>query len=253
MTRYSRVVLAPLTKSVEMAWRPQLRFYQERIAVLQALEDLRHLRAFRVHENFIEARLGDGRQYLTVRQNGLIIRVAGESLPTNQAWDIVRLATELAGSEALRHLRIQFQHVAPLRLSPEDAVRRGYGTILGQLGTPSADLSDWAVLADLTLPRVARASGVSEFGVVEPHELPRRLNRVVGRRAAEDVESPLPWDIKQFAPASLFADTYVDVAQENLPAFGGILDLWDAAEREIGNLVLNLKDRLEGDDEGRDQ
>jgi hypothetical protein len=235
------------TQSLSIRWRPELRFYEQRVAILRSLEERGELRAFRVQENFVDARLFESRVRLSVRQDGLDLYLDRPDADVARAWEAVEIGLSIVKPDRPRFVRASFQHLAPLDMRFEDAVRRAYGGVLGRLGTESIEFGDWALLVDLSMKN--GSSGQIEFGIVRGDEVPDRLARIAGRIGPrQQPVSRLP-EPSDFADVSLFTDLRVEGNLAPREEFGTeAQSFWQTARTEADTLVAALETALVGDD-----
>lgn len=234
-------------QSISLWWRPELRFYEERIDILRSLEERGYLRAFRVQENFIDARLFDSRDRLSVRQDGLELHLDRPDADVDRAWEAVEIGLSAVEPRQPRTVVATFQHLTGLDMGFEEAVARAYGSVFGTLGTDSIKLGDWAVLVDVSMN--GGASGQIEFGIVRADEVPDRLSRAAGRigsRQAEPRDVPGP---EAFEDVSMFADFWLSDSLVPGEGFGSEAQrFWHTARSEAGKLVTTLGKTLIGDE-----
>ncbi len=243
-------MVAPYTQSIELTWRPELRFYERRVSILQSFDDRGMLRAFRFQENFVEARLFESRDLLRVGQGGLELQLSAPSADPGRAWSAVELALSSIEPKQPRNVVASFQHLAPLDLPFGVAIERAYGSILCPLDTPGIHFGDWAVLVDFDMPGHPAASGQVEFGIIRAHEAEERLTRSVSRTGFQRRQASDDWD--GFADVSLFSDGKITIAAdpavnlaEEAPKF------WRAAREEMGTLVAALQSKIsDADNQG---
>jgi len=239
------------TQSLALRWRPELRFYEKHIEILQTFEQEGFLRAFRVRESSIDARLFDSRDALSVRQDGLDLHLRHPDSDLERALRAVEISLSTVSPSQPRHRSASFQFLAPVELEFEDAVRHAYGGALGSLRTGNIDVSDWAFLVDLSAED--GTTGQIEFGMVRAEEVPGRLSAAIGRIARESESAPPPYagEPEEFAPVSLFADLWISRPEgagdagtllEEVPSF------WQTVRDEAGSLVSTLENALFGDD-----
>jgi hypothetical protein len=242
-------VLKPWTQRLSLSWRPELRFYEQRIAILKKLEEQGYLRAFRVEESFVDAQLFETRDRLTVRQDGADILLLSPEAEPARALEALCLALAEVRPTTPRTISGSFQYIAPIALDFLDAVARGYGRVLGN---PLGDLShgDWAVLTDIILESPP-ASGIVEFGIIKAEEAPDRLARRAGRTGR--APQPQRWDPDQFPDVAVFCDGTLSGAlgddSEKIPEVAA--KFWSAARDAHGSLVEGLRTMLMSDDDLR--
>jgi hypothetical protein len=199
------IALKPWTQGIQIGWRPELRFYEVRIAILRMLEDLEILKAFRVGDNFIDAQLFDGTILMSVRQNGLNLTLAQPEADIGLGWDALTAALAQVRPAHPRNIASVFQHVCELPMSLDDAIRAGARAVPGP--RLSGAVSDWAFLMDLRVAGKLNLRGQLEFGIVRAEELAPRLSRQVGRMSSSPMLDEDLWTKVQFPPVALFADT----------------------------------------------
>jgi len=233
------------TQSLSLRWRPELRFYEQRVAILRSFEEEGYLRAFRVQENYIDAKLFGSRDSLSVRQNGLDLHLGRPGSDADRVFGAVEIGLAAVAPSQPRTFSAGFQHVAPLNMKFEDAVRGAFG----RLGTAGGiEVDDGALLADISLNDGLSAQ--IEYGIVRAAEIPARLSRTVGRIQHE---SAAPYDLPEpdeFAEVSLFSDLMVrrddvgpvETLRDEVQSF------WQTARTEADKLVSTLEKALVGDD-----
>jgi hypothetical protein len=213
-------VAAPWTQNIRITWRPELRFYERRIDLLRELEDLGHLRAFRVTDTGVEARLFDSMHILAVRSNGVMLRFLGpEESHTADAWDTLTRAIAAMEPQSIIEMSAAYQHLAPLTMTFEEALAQSYKTFLTQPGGELV-LGDWAMLVDVDKVGDVPANGQIEFGIVRAREVPDRLSHRAGRLGEETAASEQSWEGRTFAETSLFAESALRIGSE---ASAGVL------------------------------
>ena len=149
--------MQPTTQIIRLSWRPELRFYERRIAVLRELDDRGLLRAFRVGNNHVETQLTAGSNQLRFSQGGLNLLLVGEVDSHAAAWDAMQLVVDQIQPKRYGEAQGEFQFVLPLDLDFEQAIERGYSRLF--TGLSGGSWWDWALLADLRLPGPPPAGG----------------------------------------------------------------------------------------------
>jgi hypothetical protein len=236
-------VLKPWTQSLSLSWRPELRFYEQRIAILKKLEEQGILRAFRVEESFVDAQLFETRDRLTVKQDGADIQLLSPDAEPDRALEALCIALGEVRPTTPRSISATFQYIAPIELEFMEVVARGYGRVLRDLpGTLKH--GDWAILTDVSLGSPP-ASGIVEFGIIKAEEAPGRLARRAGRAGGKS-QSPQRWVADQFPDVAVFCDGTIsgvlEGAPDTLPAPAA--EFWDAARDAHGSLVEGLRTTL---------
>jgi hypothetical protein len=242
----------PWTQSLALTWRPELRFYEKRFDVLRALEERGELWAFRAHEDRVQARLFDRWQQMSVRQNGASLHLLSPQADPESAWAALVLAFDMIAPTRPRHMSVAFQYVADLPLAFDDAVMRGYGSVLGRFAPKTIKVSDWAVLFDFSMDQPAGVSAMAEFGVLRADEVPVRLARSLGRLRFVDPPSTSPelWEDAHFEPVSIFMDValHADI-DPSVHALDALKGFWETSRIETGSLFADLKLKLVPDDD----
>ncbi len=240
-------MLKPWTQRLSLSWRPELRFYEQRIAILKKLEEQGILRAFRVEESFVDAQLFETRDRLTVKQDSADIQLLSPQAEPERALEALCIAMTGVRPTTPRTISASFQYIAPIALEFTDVVARGYGRVLGDL---PGDLrhGDWAVLTDIALESPS-ASGIVEFGIIKAEEAPERLARRAGRTGGRS-QPQQRWMADQFPDVGVFCDGTVSGAledgSEKIPEVAA--NFWNAARDAHGSLVEGLCTMLMSDD-----
>jgi hypothetical protein len=242
-------VIVPWTQSLHLYWRPELRFYEKRIAILKQFEEQGILRAFRVEEGFVDAQLFESRDRLTVKKDGLDLQLFSPDADPERAMEALGIALSEAGPTTPRVASATFQYIVEIDLEFAEAVDRGYGRVLGDL--PGGDLSfgDWAVLTDISLDE-PDCSGTVEFGIIQANEAPRRLARLAGRAGEGRAQSLQRWEAEEFPDVAIFCDGALNGTlegkAENLASSAA--EFWNAARSAQGKLTEGLRATLSTDD-----
>ena len=230
-----------------MSWRPELRFYEQRVAILKKLEEQGILRAFRVQEGFVDAQLFETRDQLTVRQDGADIQLLSPEAEPGRALEALCIALGEVRPTTPRSISASFQYIAPIELEFMEAVTRGYGRVLGDL-PGSLQHGDWAILTDVSLESPP-ASGTVEFGIIQAEEAPGRLARHAGRAGGKS-QSAQRSVAGQFPDVAVFCDGSISSAldgdPEALPGSAG--QFWASARDAHGSLVEGLRTVLTTND-----
>ncbi len=238
------MVLAPWTQAVSIEWRPELRFYEERFALLRALENDGVLRAFRVGQDRVDARVGAAQHQVSIRQDGVSVSLSGAAADLDATWVLVRRAVVAIAPHRFGRVRVALQHLAGLDVSFERAVELGHEKVLALPVVPGLQHGDWALLMD---GRGSDDESImqAEFGIVRSEEVPARLARTAGRMDASPMlVSQPPTDVS--VPAvSLFSDSLWlrDMATEP-DALDATLEFWESARSRAGTLIDSLLGQL---------
>jgi hypothetical protein len=229
-------------QGASVRWRPDFRFYEARTRFLSRLDEKGLIRAWRVEEEEVSARLRDADHEALLDSGG--ITVIGTTLEP----DIERLifAAEAAikevGIPRLTTMRVQFEYIYPLEGSYDEIRIESARRFLGSL----ADLriTDYAVLLD------GQRSDLSyeyklEFGIVSRTEIPLRLSRLIGRMRGEGEQQSLPRSLNfsKLPEVALFADMSWRYAQAPVAseAGGALRELWTNGRREADALLEQIK------------
>lgn len=247
-----RPVTGPITQSIRLRWRPELRFYEQRIRILRDLETAGLLQGFRVSEETVDAQL-PGWRWLTVWQSGLTLDVLSDTVDTQASWQTIQDAIELIAPLQYSHARVSYQHVAPLSATFEEAVSLSYEHLYRNLSTDEVAVGDWALLADIATPASPAATGKVELGIVRRDELPLRLNRLGGRSPGMQHIGQRDWQPGEFKAISLFADSDL-VCQAPAGQEEAFLEeacaFWDASRSRMSKLVEDWSSKLAAKDDG---
>jgi len=244
-------VPSPWTQGLSIAWRPELSFYEKRVDLLKAYEEQGILKAFRVEESSVDVQLFVSRDRLTVRQNGLDLRLLAVNAERDRALEALKIALDSIGPRSPWNIKCTFQYLIDLDLEFDQAVSLAYGRVLGDIGA-NGRLGDWALLIDMPPQGEFPSIGQIEFGLIRDSEAPARLSRDAGRMGNASGRSDQQlWNSVQFPAVALFADVRVERRLEQI-SDGGLAatarDFWNASCEEMGELVAGLHSKLMADD-----
>jgi hypothetical protein len=240
------VAAVPWTQLLAVSWRPQLRFYDERIRILHALEERGALRSFAVEEHRIGARVSDNGHELTFRRDGMTIDVFGPVEGLDAVWDQVALAQELLQIGATRRATARFRYVAPLDdMAFEEALAATNSAVFSLPSDGGVIPTDYALLFDATLGD--GVTGQIEFGIVRGSAEARRRLTGVGERIGpvSPAAARKDWSRTTFPDVALFVDASWeqkrDAEDENLEA---VRELWTTWNAQTGAFVDGLQELL---------
>jgi hypothetical protein len=242
-------VPVPWTQSITIGWRPELRFFEERYSLLRAFDDSGDLRAFRVGNDRIDARLFEPVQELAVRQDGLELHSFDPGADATKAWEAVRRTVGRLSVTRFSDASVGLQHVLELPgVTFEDVVASAYERLFTPLGTDDVRFDDWAFNADVVVTGPPESRGVTEFGIIRRDEAPRRLARQVGRQVQHARPVPVRWSEDDFKDVSLFADTNLILtsveASQGETALERVQRFWETSREHVGALTLELASEL---------
>jgi hypothetical protein len=239
---------SPWTQGLSIYWRPELSFYEKRVDLLKAFEEQGVLRAFRVEENSVDAQLFASRDRLTVRQDGLDLRLLALGADQGRALDALDIALRSIRPRSPWRLSYTSQYIIGLDLDLEAAVGQAYGRLVGDLNDPSGGcFGDWAVLVDLEFGDFP-SSGQVEFGLIAAEEAPGRLSRNAGRMGGSGRSDPDLWGGVEFPEVALFVDGRADqMLQQGSPDGSFVAtarNFWNASAARLGELAEGLHSKL---------
>jgi hypothetical protein len=229
-------------QGASVRWRPDFRFYEARTRFLSRLDEKGLIRAWRVEEEEVSARLRDADHEALLDSSS--ITVIGTTLEP----DIERLifAAEAAikevGISRLTRMRVWFQYLYPLEGSYDEVRIESARRLLGSFA--DLKITDYALLLD------GRRDDLSyeyqlEFGIVSRTEIPLRLSRLIGRIRGGERQQSLPrsLDFSKLPEVALFADMNWRYAQVPVPneAAGALRELWAGGRREADALLERIK------------
>lgn len=245
------IVSVPWTQSLHLFWRPELRFYEKQVDLLKQYEEQGVLRAFRVEEGFVDAQLFESRDRLTVKKDGVDLQLLSPKADPDRALEALDIAVKEVGPAFPRSVSASFQHIIEIDVDFDEAVRRGYSRVLGDL-PGRFNFGDWAVLTDVVLEGLD-ASGTIEFGIIRSDEAPTRLARLAGRAGQSRQQSLARWQEEDFPDVAVFCDGVIngslDSKTEGLAASAA--EFWNAARSAQESLADGLCAMLMTDDLGR--
>jgi hypothetical protein len=239
----------PWTQRVEVLWRSELRFFEQRTGLLRQMEGEGSLAGFRWSENEFIAQFGP-HEALTVGPVGATCVVASPKARADRVRSALRMTLE-----ALEPRNVLVRSVSVLQFEAiEDdpgLVQRASGAQLVHGWMPSATAIDWALLLDGSSNKAPGQFQV-EFGVVSEGEAQQRLTRdSVGRLGPSGL--PFLPDLQGFPRCSFFFDwrwTTSAVAEE--APYAEIVTVWDAVVQETNRLGAEVKDGYGSYDERKE-
>ncbi|MEX2447623.1 MAG: hypothetical protein WD404_02635 [Solirubrobacterales bacterium] len=241
----------PWTQSLHLYWRPELRFYAKQADLLKQYEEQGVLRAFRIEEGFVDAQLFESRDRLTIKKDGVDLRLLSPRADPDRALEALDIAVKEVGPAFPRAVSASFQHIIEIDVDLDEAIKRGYGRILGDL-PGRFNFGDWAVLTDVVVEGLD-ASGTIEFGIIRSDEAPMRLARLAGRAGEARQQSLARWQEEDFPDVAVFCDGVIsgslDSKTEGLAA--SATEFWNAARSAQESLADGLCAMLTADDLGR--
>lgn len=230
-------VFDPWTRSLYLAWVPELRFYERRFAVLRHFADAGYLDAFRNREDRTGAMLGGHRAECEVTATSMALHV-DRSADLDMVQQILGVTLDELQPD-VHSVAFFAQFVVPLPgpLDYDEARQKSANAHLGPV-TAAIDLVDYSVLADGRAPG-GRQEYQVEYGLLIDEELPDRLTRHYGRGASAPAPSrPLASRYRGVLDGpALFADMrWLDwpMALESLTP-QDVLNSWDeSVDASIG-------------------
>jgi len=242
---------APWTRTLTARWRPQLRFYEERIPILRAFEDDGVLRAFAVASDSVGARVLEPGHQITVRQDGLSVDLFGQEPDLATVRKLISQTLEKIAPVGLRAPTARFSHVVPLDVPVQEAVQRSIAPIVPS--TPSnVSGVDFALLMDLATPD--ETSGQIEYGIIRSSEARRRLKGISQRIApVSQAIRDRDWEAVKFPEVSLFADSmWRQDINIGLQEAQDVWGFWERATKYAGEFVDGLSSPMIDEEKGRD-
>lgn len=238
----------PWTQSLSLRWRPALSFYATRIAILEELDNAKVLRAFRVGDEQIDARILAGHE-LSVSQNGLSLEVFGPDADVDEVWAYVDQAVRKVAPAQMGGAATQFQHIAPIDMPYDAAIAAATASYLPPLAN---EIVDWAVIVNLPggLGNMPANRGPSvEFGIINEGEARMRLSRVGSRTTSRMQQSQLPgsrWESTTFPAVALFADSTwpQHVSPAGVESLADVREYLDATKEQAGRFVDHLYENI---------
>lgn len=239
----------PATQSFRLRWRPELRFYEQRVPILRGLEGESLLEGFKMGEDAIAAQLS-GLRWLSIWASGLTLNVLTEREDVSDLWPVVEEVCAALAPLQLSHARVSYQHMLELPFTLDEAIARGQGRLFHGLSTSEIVLGDWALLSDIYAAGPPASQGMIEFGIVNREEAPRRLQRMVGRGPGMLHIGEREWEPEAFKDVSLYADS--DLTCPATEGQGGSFleeaeQFWTTSRGQMTRLVEGLRTKLVGE------
>ncbi len=205
------ITLKPWSELLTVSWLPELRFYEQKIALIKRLRSDLDTTVFRIDPDDVAVLIPPNGDTVEVAFDSLRVRGFANLLEGTQARRVISTVLDLLHPELTGSV-VTFQHVVPFE-GEYSEVRQTAATKAIGLSLKGLRSTDFAVLFDAKV--LGRdLSMQAEFGVVSKLELPERLARVVGRMrnvgASPDRPPPLPigQDIEDWPDVALFVDSH---------------------------------------------
>jgi hypothetical protein len=241
------------TQTLSFGWRPQLRFYEERIPVLRDFEDAEVLKAFAVNPDSIGARVLDAGHQITVRQDGLSVDLFGQTADVAEMQELLTQAVSRIEPDVFVGLSVRFAHIVSLSTTFEEAVARSIAPLLPASGDNRVSCTDHAILLDLRAP--SQVTAQIEYGILRSSVEARFRLGGTGTRVApvSPAVREQTWETAKFPEVSLFADSlWREEGQREHHQLQEIWGFWADAAQYAADLVESLARPLDSEQKGRD-
>lgn len=162
----------PWSQTLVMAWRPALRYHEQRYAVLRQLTEASTVAAFRVQVEDVGARLAD--HELELSATGLSLHLTKPDVDLAAAEQTLRITLELIDPTITR-LTFVVQYLAPLG-GPYDEMRSTAAESLVGAWVEGVTLRDCATVFDAVVTLDDAWSVHVEAGVLAQAEIPQRFS-----------------------------------------------------------------------------
>jgi hypothetical protein len=247
-------VRGPVTETFRLRFRPALRYFDVRTAILRRFDEEGRLQGFTVSDEDVHAALA-GFQWLSITPSGLTLDILEAVKDPGEVWSFVeRICTEL-DLRAFSHARVSYQHLAGLPYKFEEAVARGQRRLVANLSTAEVTFDDWALLSDISLAGPPASKGTMEFGTVQRHEIQPRLSRMVGRGPGMLHIGQREWPLDGFKDVSLYADTdltFIASPGREQVFLEDAAEFWSRSRAQITRLIDGWCNMLADDHTGGD-
>ncbi len=232
---------SPWCSSLTVYWAPAFSFYDHRSKILKTLADEGALRAWKVREQFVGARLA-GHHELLVRTDAFSL-ACFDSLVDPHVLAHATSAVVSALAPQVDGATLSVQHLEPLP-GEYDAVAAGATrALLGELAA-TASATDFSLLLSGSMGEESEYR--AEFGIVTPDEAESRLARAVGQLAElEAPHSPPPdLEVRELPPVALYMDTRWHSDALTSMSNGEVETFVEQAEQTAAALVDGVLARL---------
>lgn len=180
--------MAVLTQLVQLKWRPELGFYEQRSELLRDLEHEGLLEEFGWAVGEVRAKISDA-EYVTIGFDGVSGSVVGTGTSTERVRRAISRILDRLSPQSVVLESGQVRFVLPLDVKVAQAAAGLTGDLMGEVD--GLRPIDCALLVDGLSERVGSPFKV-EFGVVGREELVERLRYALGRLDALPAFSPIP-------------------------------------------------------------
>ncbi len=165
----------PRVQTLQLSWRPALRFFEERTQLLRDLEVLGLLQAFQWEESRVSARLAD-HQYIVLGPTGATLQVMSHKADHQAVSQALRATLLRIDPKDVTLNWVDLRLLLPVDMEGAEAQKLTANRLFPDL-SPSAVGDDWAALVDGHSAELG-ASFQMQFGFVRPEEMPPRLTAI---------------------------------------------------------------------------
>ena len=246
---YGTVEVRPWALSLRINWQAELRYYADRIAMLQDLRDKGSVVSWNVSEDSIGARLGDRSHELSIEADGLSLAIS-----TREArFEQVNEALAVVGAWLRPQVRSAVAYVGyveALSMGYEEARASVGRELLGSLHK-DLRLTDFALLFDGKGGEGAeRLHYQCEFGVVAADDVPKRLSGQVGRLITQPSHGS--WLNEDIPGVGLYVGQVWHTSEsvgavsddDGDPFVRTVIAFWSAVRQASGELTQYLVERV---------
>ncbi len=240
------------TQTLDIAWRPELRFYEHGASVLREIQEDSSLSAFRLSDDEAGAQLGDEYHEIDFSARGLTASLLRPDADMDRVLMGMSIVLKRLQPSRFEAPSIRFMHVRALAKGYDEARQEAIRSLFGSVEFGPAVVGDFANLLDGVTTEPPGSIHV-EYGIVSADELPMRLTGLLGQvsprlpRAAER-SVPLPRDAEDFPAVALFADMAFQLL-DRIPdedPLAKVTDMWRTCRKTSSQVAETLSSNLFG-------
>lgn len=193
--------MALWTQSVNLRWRPELKYFEGRTTFLRELESAGLLTAFRWRGNALDVRIGEF-EYLRIGVASARLDVFSPRASGDRIRIAAKLALDQFAPSDVEMMPMRLRYLLPIDADASTTQIRTAQLVANELGNSA---KDWALLVDGYSDPLDTGYQV-EYGIVSLEEMAARLTGSISRlnRGNDEVEQTV--DLEGLPPCGLFLD-----------------------------------------------
>lgn len=234
----------PWTQSIELAWRPELGFFDDRSALLRKLESLELINQFHWSADEVVVKV---QEFATLRVgvDGASIYLASPRASADRVRQALQVALDHVKPKGVVMVLARIRHLVPINSTAREAQQLSAASVLG-LALSDVRPTDYALMVD-GVSDLLKAPFQVEFGVISDEEGAYRFSPGSGRMGG--YSEPIPPDLEGLPRCAAFFDWSWVVRKpmtEDGFGFESVVTTWDSLAGESARLAAELWERHMG-------